>query len=75
MKKIYLFGLLLCMMALGLTSCNKDDQSTDTRVTYYVNMDLQGDELTLVALGTPYKDAGCKVLCGIQSYESSRRIV
>ena len=60
MKKIYLFGLLLCMMALGLTSCNKDDQSTDTRVTYYVNMDLQGDEFTLVALGTPYNDAGCK---------------
>ena len=68
MKKIYLFGLLLCMMALGLTSCNKDDQSTDTRVTYYVNMDLQGDEFTLVALGTPYNDAGCKAELNGEDY-------
>lgn len=68
MKKIYLFGLLLCTMALGLNSCSKDEQLTDTRVTYYVNMDLQGDEFTLVALGTPYVDAGCKAELNGEDY-------
>lgn len=60
MKRIYLFGLMLCAVVFGLTSCSKDEQNTDTRITYYVNMHLQGDEMTLVPLGTAYNDAGCK---------------
>ena len=68
MKKIYLFGLMLCAMAIGLTSCSGDDQLTDTRVTYYVNMDLQGDAFTLVPLGTPYVDAGCKAELNGEDY-------
>jgi hypothetical protein len=68
MKKIYLFGLMLCAMAIGLTSCSGDDQLTDTRVTYYVNMDLQGDAFTLVPLGTPYVDACCKAELNGEDY-------
>lgn len=70
MKKIYLFGLMLCAVVFGLTSCSKDDQHTDTRVTYYVNMHLQGDEMTLVPLGTAYADAGCTADLNGEDYSS-----
>lgn len=70
MKKIYLFGLMLCAVVFGLTSCSKDDQHTDTRITYYVNMYLQGDEMTLVPLGTAYTDAGCKADLNGEDYTS-----
>jgi hypothetical protein len=70
MKKIYLFGLMLCAMAFGFTSCSNDDELTDTRVTYYVNMDLQGDAFTLVPLGTVYDDAGCKAELNGEDYTS-----
>ena len=70
MKKIYLFGLMLCTVVFGLTSCSKDDQHTDTRVTYYVNMHLQGEEMTLVPLGTAYTDAGCKADLNGEDYTS-----
>jgi hypothetical protein len=59
---------MLCSAVLAFTSCSDDDQLTDTRVTYYVNMDLQGDEFTLVPLGTAYNDAGCKAELNGEDY-------
>ena len=35
MKKIYLYGLMLFTVSLGLTSCSKDEH-TDTKVTNYI---------------------------------------
>ena len=70
MKKVYLYGLMLCTMVLGLMSCSKDKDHTDTRVTYYVNMHLQGEELTLVPLGTAYTDAGCTADLNGEDYTS-----
>lgn len=49
------------MSAFGFTSCNDDeDQLTDSRLTYYVNLELQGDEMMIVPLGTTFTDPGVK---------------
>ena len=52
--------MMLCMSALGFTSCNDDeDQLTDSRLTYYVNLEMLGDAFVQVPIGTSYTDAGC----------------
>ncbi len=62
MKKItFIYSFLLCMTALTLASCNDDDgQMTDTKITYYMAFEIQGDEFVQVPIGTPYIDQGCK---------------
>lgn len=61
MKKIFIYSLMLGMSVLGLTSCNDDnDQLTDSRITYYVDLDMQGDAFVQLPIGTSYSDAGCK---------------
>ena len=59
MKKIFLYGLLFFTAASGLTSCS-DDQHTDTRVTNYIVLTINGDEVVYVNAGDTYVDAGCK---------------
>lgn len=59
MKKIFLYGLLFFTASLGLTSCSKD-QHTDTRVTNYIILTVNGDEVVYVNAGDTYVDAGCK---------------
>ena len=59
MKKIFLFGLAISMATLGLTSCNDDhDQLTDSRVTYFANLELLGDEIVEINVGETYTDPG-----------------
>ena len=61
MKKIFFYGLMLGMSVFGLTSCNNDDyEKTDSRLTYYVNIEMQGDEMMLVPIGTSFTDPGVK---------------
>lgn len=60
MKKILFYTLMFCLATVGFTSCSDDDELTDSKVTYYATLEIQGDELTLVPLGTNYVDAGCK---------------
>ena len=46
---------------LGLTSCNDDnDELTDSRLTYYADLELQGDEFMTIPVGTAFVDPGCK---------------
>lgn len=59
MKKIYLFGLVVLGM-LAFSSCNDDnDELTDSRLTYYADLHIQGDEFMIVPVGTAYVDPGC----------------
>ncbi len=60
MKKIFFYGLMLGMSVFGLTSCSDDYDTTDSRLTYYVNLEMQGDAFVQVPIGTTYTDAGCK---------------
>ena len=74
MKKIYLFGLLLAAGLLTLASCNDDnDELTDSRLTYYAILDMQGDDFIAVPLGTPYVDPGC--LATLDGQDISSEIV
>lgn len=59
MKKIFLFGLAISMATLGLTSCNDDhDQLTDSRVTYFANLELLGDDVIELNVGDTFVDPG-----------------
>lgn len=71
MKKIYLFGFLLCMAALSLTSCNNDnDELTDTRITNYISLSVVGDEVLYVDANSTYTDEGCTAEAGGQDVTS-----
>lgn len=60
MKKAF-YTLVACLLALGFSACSDDnDALTDTTLTNYVNLILQGDEFVEVPLGSSYTDAGCK---------------
>lgn len=58
MKKIFLYGLMLCTAALGLASCSDDDQLTDTRVTHFATLELQGDEQVVLNVGDTFTEPG-----------------
>lgn len=47
-------------MALGFSSCNDDnDELTDSRLTYYPVLEMAGDEIIEVPIGTAYVEPGC----------------
>lgn len=70
MKKIFLYGLMLGLSVFGLTSCSDDEQLTDSRLTYYVNLELQGDEMMLVPIGTSFTDPGVKATLAGEDFTS-----
>lgn len=72
MKKVYLFGLIMGLALVGLTSCNDDeDQLTDSRLTNYAVLELQGDEFMPVALGSSFVDPGCKATLGGEDFTAN----
>ena len=44
------------LITLSFTSCNDETTQDLSVVTHYVTLELNGDELTLVPLGTTYTD-------------------
>ncbi len=60
MKKILFYTLLFCLASVGFTSCSDDEELTDSKITYYPEMEIQGDKFTILPIGTPYVDKGCK---------------
>lgn len=74
MKKIFLFSLILGMSVFSLTSCNDSkDELTDSRLTYYVNLEMLGDAFVQVPIGSSYSDAGCTATMNGQ--DATSRIV
>ena len=58
MKKSIIFGLLAAaFLSMGLTSCG-DDEYTDSKVTYFVDLALKGDPVVSTPLNSNYVDAG-----------------
>lgn len=51
---------MFCLASVGFTSCSDDEELTDSKITYYPEMEIQGDEFTILPIGTPYVDKGCK---------------
>ncbi|MBP5562340.1 MAG: DUF5012 domain-containing protein [Muribaculaceae bacterium] len=67
MKKLYIFAMTLFMATMGIafTSCNDDkDQLTDSRLTYYVVLEMQGDDFIAIPKGSKFVDPGCKATLG-----------
>lgn len=59
------------MVVLGFSSCNDDkDQLTDSRITYYPVLTMQGDDFVQVPIGTTYSDAGCKATLHGEDFSS-----
>ena len=55
MKKLYFFALAAFVAMMGLTACGDDnDQLTDSRLTHYVVLELQGNSTEEVILGSSY---------------------
>ena len=72
MKKILLYGLMLCLSVTALTSCNDDnDQLTDSRLTYYPVLEIQGDDFVQVPIGTSYTEQGCKATLNGEDYSAN----
>lgn len=72
MNKSIIFGWL-CALTIGaatLTSCGDDEELTDSRLTYYAVLDMQGDAFTIAPIGQPYVDAGCKATLKGEDYTS-----
>ena len=45
---------------LAFSSCNDDnDELTDSRLTYYADLHMEGDEFMIVPIGTAFVDPGC----------------
>lgn len=60
MKKIYLLGLLAFGL-LAMSSCNDGkDELTDSHLTYYANLQMEGDAFMAVPVGSDFTDPGCK---------------
>ena len=61
---------MLGLSVLGFTACS-DDHLTDSRLTYYVNLELQGDEMMLVPIGTTFTDPGVKATLAGEDFTSN----
>ncbi len=62
---------MFCATAFGFTSCNDDnDQLTDTRVTNYILLTVNGDEVVYVDANSTYTDEGCAAEAGGQDVTS-----
>ncbi len=56
MKK-YKYYLLLLLVTMVFFSCEKETEDV-SRITYYCDVELEGDPIVLIALGTDYVEPG-----------------
>ncbi|KAA6317764.1 hypothetical protein EZS27_032134, partial [termite gut metagenome] len=69
MKKI-LYSLFVCL-AFVFVSCEEDTTQDTSRVTYYVNFEMKGEQTVLVPVGTSYVDEGVVATEGEDDITSS----
>lgn len=70
MKKI-LYSLMSFLITLSFTSCNDETTQDLSVVTHYVTLELNGDELIHLPLGTTYTDEGVIALEGDEDVTSN----
>lgn len=61
---------MLGMATVGFTSCSDDEELTDSRITYYPVLEIQGDDFVQVPIGTSYTEEGCKATLNGEDYTS-----
>ncbi len=57
MKKI-IYSLFICMLLAGLNSCEDDTTWDTSKITYFVDLQINGEETVYVELGDEYVDEG-----------------
>ena len=62
---------MLGMATVGFTSCSDDEELTDSRITYYTVLEIQGDDFVQVPIGTTYTEEGCKATLNGEDYTSN----
>lgn len=60
MKKV-IYSLAVMFALVGFTSCDYDSKD-DAKITYYVSIELEGDEVLQVPVGTEFVDPGYKAI-------------
>lgn len=70
MKKIFLYGLMLCTTVMGMTSCSKDEEHTDSKVTHFAIIELEGDDFMMLNVGEPYVEPGYTAMEGTEDITS-----
>ncbi len=71
MKKI-LYGLFLCL-SFVLSSCDETTQD-NSKVTYFVDLNIEGDATLFWPIGTPYQDPGYTAIMDGQDVSSDVKI-
>ncbi|MDO5463085.1 MAG: DUF5012 domain-containing protein [bacterium] len=70
MKKT-LYILMLCLATVTFMSCEDETTQDLSVVTHYVTLELNGDALTLVPLGSNYTDEGVVAMEGTEDVSSN----
>ena len=69
MKKV-IYSLLICLTLTSLWSCKDKDSYDDSKVTYFVEMSLKGDDAVTIAKGSTFNDPGAVAMEGTNDISS-----
>lgn len=68
----YIYNLfLLTILGLGSFSCQDDETSDISQITYYANIELEGDSYLVLQAGDTYEEAGAIAIAGDETLEVS----
>ena len=73
MKKV-IYSLLLFCGLFGLWGCEKTTEGL-TKVTYYVNFELNGDDPMLVPVGSTFSDPGVVAMEGERVTDLQKSVI
>jgi hypothetical protein len=61
------------LVALSLTSCNKDTEGL-TDILYYPVITLEGDDIVLLSVGDKYEEPGYSAALGDEDYTANVKV-